>query len=164
MIRNIPVVATALAFTIAFSQVPVYIQQYEQRLGGAVDELGSVVAKDRENAQGLNMDLDAFIRRHETSPETAFRETGKAMRARTERLVRLEGALERLEGASPWARPFVMARDADPAIAVRAWEAFHFTLALDPVYGLVGLLAGLFFWDLVSWPWRGKRGGLKRRA
>ncbi len=65
--------ALALAAGLGSSQAPEYVQQYRQRLGGAIDELGAVVAAfDADSAkagmthdqglQRLSHDDDVFVR------------------------------------------------------------------------------------------------------
>ena len=146
--RRLPLVLFALVFAIAFSQVPVFVQEYEQRLGGAIDELARVIDRDRENAQAVGLSLNAFLQKHELSTDEAFHRTGEAMRERIDRHARLSQSAAALDAAPAWKKPLLVAESPDREIVRGAWERFRPTLALDPVFGLAGLVLALLLRDL----------------
>lgn len=161
--RHFPLVVFALLAALALSQVPTFVQEYEQRLGGAIDELARVIARDADNARALGLDLNAFLQKHELSGDPAFHKTGQAMRERLSRHRDLTAAAKTLDAAPVWRKPFLLAADADRDIAQRAWEKFRPTLTLDPLFGSAGLLIALLIRDLAAWLWGLVFGRRKRR-
>lgn len=149
--RHLPLVLFALLVALAFSQIPTFVQEYEQRLGGAIDELARAVDRDAENARATGLDLNAFLQKHELSGDPAFHKTGQAMRERVTRHRSLTAAAKALEAAPVWRKPLLVAADADRDILMRAWEKFRPTLTLDPLFGLAGLIVALVFRDLAAW-------------
>lgn len=149
--RHLPLVVFALLAALAFSQIPTFVQEYEQRLGGAIDELARAVERDAENARAMGLDLNAFLQKHELSGDPAFHKTGQAMRERVTRHDGLAAAAKALDAAPVWRKPFLVAAGADRDIVARAWEKFRPTLTLDPVFGLAGLIVALLLRDLTAW-------------
>lgn len=149
--RHLPLVLFALFVALGFSQVPVFVQEYEQRLGGAMDELARVIDQDRANAQAVGMDLNAFLQKHELSGDTAFHKTGKAMRDRLDRQAQLQESVRVLDSAPVWQKPLIVAQTANRDMMRRTWEKFSATLTLNPLFGTVGLLLALLLRDIVAW-------------
>jgi len=58
-----------LALGFAFSQFPEYAQQYEQRLGGAVDELRIIVDDFDADARKFGLTRPEALQHYATSPE-----------------------------------------------------------------------------------------------
>lgn len=124
----------------ALAQLPVFVQQYLQRLGGHVDEA-------RFNLQRLASDptlsrLDESIR---LVVETAARV----------RVGELEARLEALLAASPVMRPLEFLRSFDAEIARAALDRFEPALPFDPaglVYAAAGVFVGWLLFELVKLP------------
>jgi hypothetical protein len=157
MMSHIPAVLFAFLFAIGFSQVPAFLQEYQQRLGGAVDELRSVVEEDRASARRNGVTLQRLIEDHRQSARPTVRATGVAIGARVERLAVLEKAADRLAAASALERPWVFLRTVDRPIAQGTWTEFKPTLTLDIPYGAAGVLAGLLVNGLLGWALSGWR-------
>jgi hypothetical protein len=116
---------------LACAQLPVFVQQYLQRLGGHVDEA-------RQQLELLNGDaplpgLDAAGRQ---ALQTVLQG----------RLAELTHQLTALEGAAPVLRPLEFLGGFDSAIAAATFDRFVPALPLDTA-GLVYAVSGLF----VAW-------------
>ncbi len=69
-----------------FVQVPVFITQYIQRLGGHVDELARVVNQYRASAADTGKTLEEYVRRFLSSSEADFVSAGANMQGNIDRL------------------------------------------------------------------------------
>lgn len=118
-------VAAALVCGIAASQVPEYAQQYRQRLGGAVDELRTVVQSFDADAQRVGYDrvqaLAALSRAEDPFP----RERAKSMRATIERYERLVRQQQAFRTSGDFGRVVVLVQDLDPTLAENTWAEFE---------------------------------------
>ncbi|WP_299024179.1 DUF2937 family protein [uncultured Sulfitobacter sp.] len=135
------------------SQFPEYSQQYLQRLGGAVDALGQVVADFDASAAASDLSREDALAQMQG---TAFLERRGADMARSiNRHARLQSDLAVLQGQGPFMRAYHAARFTDPEIAQAAWQAYKPAVPLSfaglsfagvgfVLGGLgVGLIAGL---------------------
>lgn len=145
MILRSLTVATGLLGAAGASQFPEYSQQYLQRLGGAVDELGRVV-----------QDFDADAEKLDLSRERALVDLAQggqmgAARADTmvrtiDRHTRLSDDLAQLRGAGPFTRAKYAAKFTDGDLASKVWADYKPALPVTfegAVFAGVGLLGGL---------------------
>lgn len=125
--------AIAATGAILGSQFLAFIQQYRQRLGGHLDEAARNL---REVSTGeIGQLLDDVTR--------------TAVSLVAERRVEdLQGAIDRIESASPLAKPFVFARHIDYDIANATWTSFQPALPLDAVNLTYSAVALLVSWAL----------------
>jgi len=122
------------------SQFPEYSQQYLQRLGGAVDALGQVVADFDASAAASSLTREQALSQMQG---TAFLERRRADMARSiNRHAQLSGDFAVLRGQGPFMRAYNGARFTDREIAQAAWQAYQPALPLN----FVGLsFAGVGF-------------------
>lgn len=125
------------------SQIPEYVQQYMQRLGGHRDEAARHLLTLR--TQGVSAS-DVLLASAEA------------------RAMTLAQALDALGSASDLARPIVFSRIMDPVIARATLDAFRPAVPLTVeglVYAGVGLLVALLLLHLIAMPFvwliRGRR-------
>jgi hypothetical protein len=153
--------AGGLAGAAATSQFPEYSQQYTQRLGGAVDALGVVVADFDTSAAASQLSReDALAQMRGTD----FLERRRADVTRTiARHARLQANLTALEGEGPFMRAYHLPKFTDPQIARAAWDVYQPAVPLNFAgigFGLVGLVAGsaliTALLRLLAWPFRRK--------
>lgn len=117
------VFAGGLAGAAATSQFPEFSQQYLQRLGGAVDALGEVVADFDASATASDLTREEALAQMQG---TAFLERRSADMARSIiRYERLSSDLETLQGQGPFMRAYNGTRFTDSEIASAAWDAFQ---------------------------------------
>jgi hypothetical protein len=92
--------AIAAAGAIIFMQIPAFIIQYIQRLGGHVDELKLLIGKYRTAAADNGRSLDEYIQLHLQSGVKEFAASGKLMSENIERFNFLSDAHQQISGAS----------------------------------------------------------------
>ena len=129
---------------IGFSQLPAFIHEYLQRLGGHVDEAQRHLGTIREGGGG---NLDESARQMAISVAEA-------------RVAELRTAYDAIDGASIYAKPFAFASNLDFDIARRAFEKFGPTIPLDAeslVFFAAGLIAGIMVWEMVKLPFSAVR-------
>ena len=130
--------------TIAFSQIPEFMQQYLQRLGGHLDEARRQLAQFRHTAEQSGLTLDHFIKQTGANSDAAVAKLGGVMTDAVARVDELQAAQTAIQNASLWERPFVFLRNYDPSIGHAAWAIFKPAVPTT-VEGLVYALAGMLF-------------------
>ncbi len=134
-------IISAMAGLAVFSQAPEFAHQYRQRIGGAVDELKTVVMdfdKDADNSQlSRNQALDKMTR----STEQLTHDRGQSM---TRSIGRFESLTEQqswLENSHPLTRPLLVLKNLDGPLFENAWKAFEPAVPLTSsgfMYGGIG--------------------------
>ncbi len=127
MSRIVRIVAFGLGILggIATSQGPEYSQQYRQRLGGAIDELGRVIAQFEADAAANGETQDSAIARLRSNPDGFVSRQGAAMQGNVERFGRLRAHREAMMQAGPFARIALMVRDGDRDVMEAAYRDFE---------------------------------------
>lgn len=115
----------ALAGGLSFSQVPEFTQQYQQRLGGAVDELAIITAEFDASAIASGLTREDALMRYDAAGDTFIADRGQSMRQTFQRYDRLRVQLAELQGANPIERVTAIGRYFDPEIARRAFEHYE---------------------------------------
>jgi hypothetical protein len=105
------------------SQFPEFSQQYLQRLGGAVDALGEVVADFDVSAAASDLSREEALAQLQGTPFLDRR--GADMARSITRHARLSADLQMLEGQGPFMRAYHAARFTDREIAQAAWAAYQ---------------------------------------
>lgn len=88
--------AVSAAGAVVFMQIPAFIVQYKQRLGGHVDELALLIRKYKAAAADNSRTIDEYIGLHLQSDVKEFVSTGKIMSENLERFTDLSTALKNL--------------------------------------------------------------------
>lgn len=131
---------------IAFCQLPEFIQQYLQRLGGRLDEARLQLAKFEEIARQSNLALPQFIERTAANADAAVAKLGGVMQDTLDRVTELSSAETALRDASLWEKPFVFFAHLDPSIARATLEIYRPavpTTAEGAIYALSGIIVFL---------------------
>jgi hypothetical protein len=143
LLRKIDSLAGAFCAAIggaALAQMPVFVQQYLQRLGGHVDEA-------RHNLAGLASDPQ--LNQLEPGARGAFEAVARA------RVDALQAQLDGLLAATPAMRPLEFLQSFDRAIALATLDRFEPALPLDPaglLYGAAGVFVGWLLFELLKVP------------
>lgn len=127
---------------VLFSQIPEFMQQYLQRLGGHLDEARRQLAIFRDTAVKAGATLDQFIHQTGASPDPGVARLGGVMADAVERVGALQSAHDALLHSSLWTRPFVFLRHLDLEIT-RATGAIYKPAVPTTLEGLVYALAGM---------------------
>ncbi|MEL7099505.1 MAG: DUF2937 family protein [Pseudomonadota bacterium] len=146
----------------AGSQFPEFSQQYVQRLGGAVDALGEVVADFDASAASVGLTREAAL---EQMGGTEFLDRRRTDMTRTiARYEALRMNLAAVAGAGPFMRAYHASALSDAEVARATWSAYSPAVPLTmpgAVFGGTGFLAGMLAaWALIKavlWPIRRRR-------
>lgn len=141
---------------VAFTQVPEFIQQYLQRLGGHLDEARRQLESFTQVAAMSNLTLPQLVERTAQNSDEAVAKLSGVMREAMERVDHLSAAMDAIRNASAWTRPFVFLRHLDPAIAKATWAIYKPavpTTVEGLVYAGFGVLViwGLYY-GLIRYP------------
>jgi hypothetical protein len=145
IIGRILALAIGLLCAVAASQLPEFAQQYRQRLGGAVEELGRVVGRFDDSAQASGLSRDQAIARLGEQPDPLVRREGEAMGSAAERLANLRRQREGLATTGPFERLLVFIRQVDPGLARATYLDFEPAVPATTegvVAGFVGFILG----------------------
>ena len=129
---------------VAFCQLPEFIQQYLQRLGGHLDEARRQVAVFQSSATQFKLTLPQFIERTSSNGDPAVAQLGGVMQGAVERVDHLAAAEAALRNASLWEKPFVFFAHLDRSIASATLEVYRPAVPTT-VEGLVYAAAGMIF-------------------
>lgn len=135
------------------AQLPAFVHQYVQRLGGRIDEATYQLETIRSGTLY-------------SSVSEATRD--EMMRATTARVAELETARDAIVQAGPLMRPLRLFEYFDPDTVRSTLADFQPALPVELsglVYGLAGLIIGLLLYDVVKLPLLlvRRRGGGRRR-
>lgn len=136
---------------VLFSQVPEFMQQYLQRLGGHLDEARLTLSRFREAAAQSGMTLDQLVAGANQNPEQSMRSIGGVIQGAAARVDELAAADAALRHASAWTRPFVFAEHVDWGIARATWAIYRPavpTTAEGFMYAAVGIILVLSLYHL----------------
>ncbi|WP_165359553.1 DUF2937 family protein [Lichenibacterium minor] len=158
--------AIGLLAAVLFSQAPEFVQQYRQRLGGAVDELKRTIAAFDAEAREHSLSLDAGIGRLRANADPLVRERGDDLAADVERERRLDAQERAFEGAGPLGLCWAFAAGFDPAVASGAYAIFQPAVPVTAAgfaSAAAGFVAGYGGTRLVAAPF-GRRRRRQRNA
>jgi hypothetical protein len=133
-----------VAGAVAAAQLPEFIQQYLQRLGGRLDEARRQLAEFEAVARQAKLTLPQFIERTAANADGAVARLGEVMRAAITRVDELSAAEAALRQASAWDRPFVFFAHLDGEIARATLDIFRPAVpatAEGLVYAAAGMIA-----------------------
>ncbi|MHB2165432.1 DUF2937 family protein [Alsobacter sp. R-9] len=152
--------ATGLLAAVLASQAPEFAQQYRQRLGGAIDELQTVVDRFDADARQYGLDRAAAIARLSGNVDPLAAQRARDARVTAERLDALKGQQQAMAAAGPFGRIAVLASDPDPQVlrgTVRTYEPAVPTTAEGAAAAAAGLAGGWGAMRLFAWPFGRRR-------
>ena len=168
--RRTLAVLGGLGLAVAFSQFPEYAQQYEQRLGGAVDELRILVADFDADAGKFGLNRHDALQRYSSSHDQFLVARGDSMERTLARYTRLSADLADLQGAGPLQRVMHLNDYLDGDIGTRALAAYKPAVPVTVegfMWAIAGFLIGSFLVSaligFVTLPLRWRRGHLPHR-
>lgn len=131
----------AMLLGAGLSQFPEFSQQYEQRLGGAVDELRIIVAEFDSSAARAGLTREAALADYSGTDFLELR--GHDMRATFIRLERLEGDLVALQNSTAAQKVANLPAMLDTEIAQRAWENYSPAVPINAEGGAFAVMGGV---------------------
>ncbi len=139
-----------IAGALTFAQFPAFIVQYQQRLGGHVDELTSIVKAYKTAAAGSGKTLEQYISVHIQSSAADFSSTGKIMAASVERYNDLSQTLTGIKEAEGFMKFTAFIKNYDMAIFKETASDFvpALNFSIDTLYysiaGIVFIMISYF--------------------
>ena len=110
---------------VAGAQAPELAQQYSQRIGGALQELSTIVTQFDADAARNGLSREEALQRYAQSADSFFQDRGRSMRAILDRFASLTTQAARLREASPVSRPLAMIEGYDEQLLRGAWGEFR---------------------------------------
>lgn len=149
VIRTIAL-GVGLLSAVATSQAPEFLQQYRQRIGGALDGLRPIVTSLDQQAKSLGLKREEFVALLVKAPNPLWRQQSEVMAQAAHRYDRLLRTHEGWPQFGMFARLHSLVTDRDEELAQNTWNEFVPALpvsqegALSAALGFVlGLLATL---------------------
>lgn len=153
--RRTIALAGGVMLALAFSQFPEYSQQYEQRLGGAVDELRIITERFDADATAAGLTREQAFARYTQTSDNFIVGQGRNAEETFRRYARLSADLTELSTAGPMDRLRLLPKFFDAEVGRRALDNFEpgVPVTLEGLgwagaglalgYTLVSLLVGL---------------------
>ena len=151
-----------LAGVIAGGCIPGFIVQYQQRLGGRLDQVVRDLAPFQEIANRMHGgSLDALIKYHLASTDSTFHAEGAAIQAMVDSAAKLRAAAQALN-TDLWHQIAYLMRDGDPELVRATWSAFTPVFSLTPDSIMLALAVGVSLWLLFVLVWYSGVVGVRR--
>lgn len=138
------IVITALVAALLSAQIPEVIQQYRQRLGGAVDELSVVVGNYDDDTRRSGYDRKSGLDALKENPDRLVRKQSERMSDYIKRLDRLKAQQAALMYGLTFSAIFAVIADYDTQTMSRTWASYvpsFPTTSIGILFALVGFLA-----------------------
>ncbi len=135
----------ALVSAFVATQVPAFILQYRQALGGAVGELSAIVSRFDSDCAQAGLSESGGIARLKSNADPLARERGFAIEETVERLLSLREAQDQFRTGGPVTRLATFVTHYDSRVGRGAFSEFQPavpTTAEGFVAGLIGFLFG----------------------
>lgn len=141
------------AGALIFAQLPVFIVQYQQRLGGHVDELRRLVEKYKHYAANNNRTLEEYINIHLQSGVKEFASTGQLMNENLARFNDLSAGLKEITDHTGIVKLFMFFKNLDMDIYRGTMKNFvpGITFNTDAIlYALIGIIVFMLVYFLIK--------------
>lgn len=158
LIRTISL-GTGVLAAIVGAQLPEVMQQYQQRLGGAVDEVAAIVDRFDRDAAANNMSRNDALAQLRVNGDDLVRRRGIDMELNIQRLSELRQQREDMSG-DYLSRAVSFLGDADRPLldeTLKDYQPAVPTTGEGFISALVGLVAGWGIIHLLAWPFRRRR-------
>lgn len=135
--------AVSATGALVFIQIPSFLVQYQQRLGGHVDELALLIKKYRSAAIDNGRTVEEYIGLHLQSDVKEFVSTGKIMSENMERFTDLSAALKSISESKGIIKFFSFIKNFDFDIFKAALKNFvpGISFSIDTIfYGALGII------------------------
>ena len=135
--------AVSLALALVFSQAPEFMQQYVQRLGGAIDELTRIVRHFDEDALRSGYDRAVALQVMGNNSERLVRDQGVRMAENIARLSRLRAQQDALREGGSFRRFVDFAVNVDGPLMRKTMDDYAPAVPLT-IEGAVSAVGGFF--------------------
>ncbi len=148
--------AVGLLCAIAGAQLPELAQQYRQRLGGAIDEVSTIVARFDADAATSQLDRAAALGRLAQSPDEMVRRRGEDALLNIQRLGMLEEQRAVMDENST-NRSIYLLTHADRSLLGATLTDFQPAVPTTTeglLFAALGFIGGWAIVQLIFWPYR----------
>lgn len=146
---RLPVILIALAFGATGSQFPEYVQQYTQRLGGAVDELKGFVEQFDRDATSAGLTRNEALKEYDRPGSVFLDKRGESVVQTIRRYERLFAQKLMIDKSGPVGRLVAFLEKVDSDIAQKTFDDFEPAVPVTLEGGLFA--AGGFFAAILAW-------------
>ncbi len=160
------VVFLALVCGLVLSQIPEFAQQYRQRLGGALDELHTILNQFDSEALQEGLSRHQGIQKLENSLDRLVQGRGQSLETIETREAKLSRQLEDLSNGKSVSRLLALGSAIDSDVAARALRSYEPAVPVTSegfVIGFGGFVVGWLLIHAIAWPLR-RRGKFRRPA
>jgi len=167
MIARTLVVAAGIVGGAVSSQAPEFTQQYRQRLGGALQELRTIVEDFDADATSSDLSRQEALNRYRASADAFLRERGMSIGKAIHRYESLQRQAARFETWPEFARPAALIGESDPTLVSGAWSEFRPGVPLTvtgAIWAGLGFLAAALLAQGGRIAGRGTAGAARRRG
>lgn len=134
-----------LCGAIAFSQAPLFMQQYTSHLAGHTAELHFQVTALEKTAESSQKTLTEYIKKFSESQDSDFSRQGHFMQNLVDRWQLFHSAYTNLLTASVFSKPLYFIAQMNQEIAIATWNSYEFGLPFTIeglFYAFIGMLFG----------------------
>ena len=144
-----------VAGVLAGGCVPGFIAQYQQRVGGRLDQVRQDLLPFQEIARRYHDgDIQALVKHHLASSDQSFQAEGHAIQGVLDSLASLQAMMDGLAG-SAWHQIAYLVGHFDRGIGMATWQAWVPSFNLDPAGLMVAGACGVACWLLFAGLWFG---------
>ncbi len=145
----------AMILGVVGAQFPEYAQQYRQRLGGAIDELNTIIGRFDADAAQNGLSESEGITRLQHNPDVFVQGRGDQMTEIVMRRDKLQRQSQIYADSGSVKRVWELATQADPYIAWRAYQTFEPGIPVTTegiLSAVIGFAVGWGLIRLLGWP------------
>lgn len=146
-----------IVVVLLFCQLPLFIEQYEMRLSGHVQESTLLVQELEKTAGKANRTLPEYIHKLLKADDHEASLAGGLFENALKRNKELVNAFTKLINANAFTKPFVFLLHIQRDVMSETYQDFTFGLSLTletVLYALIGLLAAVALLQLVRHLWK----------
>lgn len=149
---------------LAAALVPGYVNQYQQQVGGRLEQVRLDLAPFQRIAnREHDGSLDALVQHHLASADATFFAEGRALQAMLDSEQRLEQAFAGLDTTLAGQLAYLL-RNPDASVTRATWELYDPTLSVTPATLVFAAVVGGGVWTLLYLLWSAWAALLTRRA
>lgn len=141
----------SILLVLLFCQFPLFIEQYEMRLSGHLQESSKLIQDLEKNAAATNKSLQGYIQKFLQQDDPDFASSGATMQKSVQRYENLTKAYAALHDASLFKRPFVFLAYLQSDIFRESLHEFTpgFSITLETLlYGIIGFFVWMALFQL----------------
>lgn len=167
LIARTILVAAGIAGGVVTSQAPEFVQQYRQRLGGALQELQALVEDFDADARRSDLSRAEALAAYRASADEFLRDRGVSIGRTISRYESLQRQSARFASWPDAAQPALLVGESDPELIAGAWSDFRPGVPVTvsgAIWAAIGFLIGLLVVQGGRAAGRGLAGPARRRG